>query len=567
MVIGAINGQFAPVFDKLTKLQLKNSFALAIVVGDVFADPSVASKDNDSALAALLEGKFNVPLPTYFTFGQHSLPQSVVDRLEASDGEVCTNLYFLGKRSTTKTPEGIKIVALGGSLDFDVAAGLSKDRYLPFHTEGDAKALHGANTADILITSYWPAAVRTGSKVVLADNNQDPPTEQCISNLCATLKPRYHFSHSASVFYEREPFFHPAADSSDPAKPITRFISLSSFGNQSGAKSLYAFTLDPKASPPATIPPNATASPFTSINKKRPLPDQQTTHSHFRFSDSGDQSQRQHNSKRTRTRPPPPTPRECFFCLSNPSLATHLIVSIGSECYLTTAKGPLPTRATYASLESNPFPFHILIIPLSHAPTIRAIDDPTTRTSTFTEMARYRKALQTMVSSLSNDELGAVTWEVSREKGVHVHWQFLPVSGNMVKKGLVEAAFRVEAENEKYPTLENVDHKDGADDIEGDYFRVWIWRPATSEDGSEEAQDSTRPQSVGKEMTLILPLSYSFRFDMQFGRRVMAKLLGLEGRADWKACGQSETEEKEDAEGFKKTFGEGGWDFSLNEED
>lgn len=57
------------------------------------------------------------------------------------------------------------------------------------------------------------------------------------------------------------------------------------------------------------------------------------------------------------------------------------------------------------------------------------------------------------------------------------------------------------------------------------------------------------------------------RFDLQFGRCVneaaccadrlrivLANLLGLNKRIDWKACSQTEAEEKADAQAFKKAF-------------
>lgn len=137
---------------------------------------------------------------------------------------------------------------------------------------------------------------------------------------------------------------------------------------------------------------------------------------------------------------------------------------------------------------------------------------------------------------------------------------------DLVAKGLVEAAFKVEAENEKYPLFQKKDIGDGAAE-NGDYFRVWIWRPRrTDPEKSTEihGDDSSEGTGVkGGETSLILPLSASFRFDLQFGRRVMAKLLRLENRANWRDCGQSEAEEMTDAEAFKKAFKE--FDFSLEE--
>ena len=116
----------------------------------------------------------------------------------------------------------------------------------------------------------------------------------------------------------------------------------------------------------------------------------------------------------------------------------------------------------------------------------------------------------------------------------------------------MEAAFKVEAENEKYPVFEAKDIGNGT--IQGgDYFRARIW-------SSEDA--TTKGERIW-ERQLVLPLSADFRFDLQFGRRVMAKLLGLEKRLQWRDCLQSDEEEKKDAESFKEAFKR--FDFSLED--
>ncbi|KAI4130191.1 MAG: hypothetical protein LQ347_003476 [Umbilicaria vellea] len=560
IVLGAVGGRIGPVFEKLSKLHAKNSFSLAIIAGELFADPLDTSSEGDEIVSALLDGKIIVPLPTYFTVGKKPIPERIVQHLEASGGEVCPNLYFLGKRSTIKTSEGIRIVALGGAVNSGITAGLSKDKYLPFHTEGDAKSLRGANTADILITSYWPSSIRLGSKAPFPDDVDEPPSEQCVADLCTALQPRYHFSTSDQIFYEREPFFHlPTEDRPEP-KSITRFISLASFENPSKQKWLYAFSLDPNAAPPLTLPVGATASPLMQNSRKRQrLPNQEQSYSRFSQTDG-------HHRASKRARQPPPTPAECFFCLSNPNLATHLITSIANDTYLTTAKGPLSKATTFPSLGC---PAHILIIPLTHSPTLDSITDMSSRTATYNEMQRYRKALHSMLVTRSKQELGAVTWEVSRAGGIHIHWQFMPVPTDLITRGLVEAAFKVEAENAKYPSFKAKEIADGADEKE-DYFRVWIWKPGESvNNGADGNSGHSRPEATGsgeapgREKSLVLPLSSDFRFDLQFGRRVMAKLLQLEDRLNWKDCLQSEAEEIADAGAFKTAFKE--FDFSLEE--
>lgn len=555
---GAVTGRLSEVFEKISRLHTKTSFSLAIILGDLFADPTKTSPEDETSLTALMNGEINIALPTYFTLGKFTLPQKIVDKLENSDGdEICPNLYFLGKRSTTKTSERLRIVTLGGSLDPQVTAGLSKDKYLPFHTEGDAKALHGANTTDILVTSHWPASVRSRSSIKLPEGAEEPPLEQCVADLCSALKPRYHFSTSDHFFFEREPFFHLSEDDQPDTSFITRFISLAAYNNPQKQKWLYAFTIDPNAAPPTTMAPGTTATPFNPSKKRQRLPDQE--HSYSRFNNSTSHSDRHYRPHKRAKRGPPPGPGECFFCLSNPNLTTHLITSIANDTYLTTAKGPLSTSTTYPSL---PFPCHILIIPLSHSPTLHSISPSETKISTYKEMTHYRHALHSLLSSTSKGALGAVTWEVSRADGIHVHWQFLPVPVEMVKKGLVEAAFKVEAENEKYPTFKSKEIGDGTGE-QGDYFRVWIWRPSGGVDATLDGEGEGEGEDKGEEKELVLPLSEGFRFDLQFGRRVMAKLLGLEGRMNWRDCGQSDEEEKRDAEGFKEAFKR--FDFSLEE--
>lgn len=143
----------------------------------------------------------------------------------------------------------------------------------------------------------------------------------------------------------------------------------------------------------------------------------------------------------------------------------------------------------------------------------------------------------------------------------------MPVPADLAKKGLVEAAFKVEAENEKYPTsFRAKDVGDGVVEKGADFFRVWVWVPKAEEvvDGqSPHAEDAAAEddegQEKGEQKCLVLPINADFRFDLQFGRRVMAKLLGLEGRLSWRDCGQSDEEEGKEAEAFKEAFKRFDW--------
>lgn len=212
-----------------------------------------------------------------------------------------------------------------------------------------------------------------------------------------------------------------------------------------------------------------------------------------------------------------PLAESCFFCLSYPQLEKHLIVSIGNESYLTIAKGALTSPAS-----TLPFSSHILIIPLTHSPTISGITDEDSRASTLEEMTSYRLSIERMLAEKS---YGAVTFEVSRASGVHSHWQLIPVPAPMLSS--VQAAFEEQAAADKLLPFQN-------EDPPGDYFKLWI------------SGDEAPPP-------LSLPLEQGRYFDLQFGRRVLAGLLGSTS-AHWKDCVKSVEEETRDAAAFRAAF-------------
>lgn len=544
VIVGDVNGQIAGLFSKLSALHAKQNFAFAIIAGNLFSDSAAASSDEDGGVKKLISGEIEVPLPTYFSLGTRNLPVSVIDKLENNDGELCPNLYLLGRKVSVKTAEGFRIIAVGGKQSQSDDESMSK--FESFYSEADIQALVKENSnVDLLITSEWPAAVRDGARASYDRAEEPPQGVQSIADLCAATKPRYHFSASSS-FYEREPFFHHG----ESPRSVTRFISLAPFGNKAKQKWIYAFSLEPSSDPPQALPEGCTASPFTGT-KKRKLESQDQSYSNFRYSNGnsgGDQSYFHYRKgKRHRMNQPPPTPGQCFFCLSNAACETHMIGSIGTDCYVAIAKGPLSTKETFADLG---FPGHMLLIPLQHAPTVSLIPDKGTQRSTMIELQKYRDALHKMLAVKSKDDsgrskLGAVTWEISRAGGVHLHWQFLPVPVEMVQNGLVEEAFKVQAENLKYPRVETETSKIVEIEEAGDYMKVMIWSEVLKKD-------------------LIVPIDQTYKFDLQFGRKVLAMLLGLMNRMDWRACAQTEAEETADANVFKEAFKE--FDFSLEDD-
>ena len=451
------------------------------------------------------------------------------------------------------------IVTLGGVLD-SAAEGLSGDTHTATHTIEDTRSLmKDIGATDILLTSIWPAGIWNGSRVPL-DPSVEPetiPSSQELASLCTALKPLYVLSPSSdNYFFERTPFTSKSPTNSHRLSRVTRFLSLAPFNNVAKAKSLYAFQLPAsQLSIEATTPCPFPCSGF--VQNKRGCPDGDN----IRFSNHGDYWRPENRRGPKRHRRGPPGPQECFFCLGNLTIADHMLVSVGKATYLATAKGPLPNSSTFAA-HGLKTPAHILIVPLEHGNSVVTMKDDWRMV--LEEMTRFRKALQSMIGYQSKQRLGSVTWEISLSKSVHVHWQFLPVNASKILAGLVEAAFKAEAKQSKImcPLVEAEPHLADAANPFGvprDFFRIWLRADLDEDDNGEQGG-----KIVAKTLVMDLTNDQERRFDFQYPRRVMCKLMEMPERYSWKACEQSKEEEAKDVEDFKEMFSQ--WDFTLRDD-
>ena len=586
LVVGAIQGHLAKAFQKISKLHAKTDFAFVLVAGDLFG------QEADDEIQAILSGSVSVPIPTYFTVGDHAIPQAVQEKLESA-GEVCTNLFYLGRKGTLTTTEGIKIVFLGGrQVQNEESLTQSIGTYDPLFLDNEARVLQGANNAHIILTNQWPARIENGSSVSLPESDDLNTSSIAVANLCATLKPRYHFSSSPSASWKREPFAWPMEYSENASAQVTRFESLSSIALKT-SEWISAFALD--LSKPPTTEGAQRAAPFTVTTphskRKREALDTNPYPNH-RYDHSTTNSHRGRGSKR-----PKFDPNDCFMCLGKPQFSSDMVISIADESFLTSLRGPLPTSTTFPQLTSTG---NLMIIPMYHAADEsahgrRAQSDLQTE---FAEMTRYRHALQHMLLAKAGGELGAVCWEVNRTGIRHFHWQWIACPQGLIGKGLVEAAFKVAAEKNDYANFNLSDPDKLLPDRQSDFFRVWIWSatpasptspavtsdtahangnsnghvspkpptnaasPITLADALSSGHDpnSSTPQGTS-ETSMFFPLPPDQRFNIQFGRTVISSLLKLEHRADWRSVPAEEGAEAKDAEAWKEDFRE--WDFAM----
>ncbi|KAF7295541.1 Nuclear protein [Mycena indigotica] len=222
-------------------------------------------------------------------------------------------------------------------------------------------------------------------------------------------------------------------------------------------------------------------------------------------------------------------PDECWFCLSNPNLAKHLIVAIGAECYVTLPKGQIPPTQSAADSTLVPGGGHVLIVPITHYPTFSTIPGDLAGPINE-ETEKHKTALRAMYAKYG---AAMVAFEVGRlsAKGGHAHVQAVPIP--LALKGQVENAFRSEGR------MSGVDFEEDADAAleacaggRGSYFRVDL--------------------PDGKKLVHLIK-DYG-PFNLQFGRAVLTTLLGKREREDWKACVLPDDEERADAQAFKAAF-------------
>ncbi|KAG0319317.1 hypothetical protein BGZ99_005160 [Dissophora globulifera] len=255
---------------------------------------------------------------------------------------------------------------------------------------------------------------------------------------------------------------------------------------------------------------------------------------------------------------PPPPP--CWFCLSNPEVDKNLIVSIGTEMYLTMAKGQLPETGAATSLV--PGGGHLLLITINHYSSLRTVD-AAARKDLENELSKYKDGLRKMFASKG---AAMVTWELSQGGRLqHAHLQILAVPQNKVDA--IEAQFREDVASfflASFPPRHGEDKEHAAappaaQDSQAPNTTA-AWQDHVPSASSSTSNDGYLKIELPNKM-LVCPIPDRQRVDAQFGRSVLAKALGMPERANWRSCVKTSDEERKDTQAFKLAFKN--FDFTL----
>ncbi|CAH6718406.1 CWF19-like protein Drn1p [[Candida] jaroonii] len=356
---------------------------------------------------------------------------------------------------------------------------LSSGVTICFMGDGSEEIDVGKHQVDILVANDLPMIYSTTGNLN-------------IDKMIKKTTPRYVFVRGE--FKEYEPF---EWDSGI----VTRMISLAEEGQ---GKWFYAFNISSKSS--EIDRRSLVMNPFT---KKRQL-------------DSDLELEKVEKKKAKVV-----TPDQCFFCLSNPNVETHMIVEINKLTYLTIAKGPL-TRYN----KIIPFAGHGILIPVEHKPFI-SVDEPV-----YEELTNYELKLFEKFKS-KYPEFVPIFFEINLKSNIHYHKQFLPINERFLSSNAFEKCLneRSTLNNEKY----NKNHKlkfnkvldlDTLKDQQFIMFRVY---------------ESKVPTIY---VCIIDDVDKSI--DLQFPRRVLTDILQTPKRLYWDKCKQGKHQEMRECEEFKK---------------
>lgn len=405
MVCGDVRGNFKLLFNRIETINKKSGpFELLLCVGDFFAD-------NNDELQAYLTGNkqgkfplntisiwfciyenssFTVTVPTYI-LGPTG-PNSCDHYSTLNDGELCSNLTYLGKRGLYTISSGIKIAYVSG-----VESASEKSDWT-FDKE-DVKAVRNSCLAsrtsagefrgvDILITSQWPQGIYEKEK----------NTSKLISWLATEIKPRYHFCGLNGVYHEPAPYRN-SANNNTQLELASRFVALANIGNAEKSKYIYALSIvsvdKMRITELLQKTTNETSCPYEQLDlMKDTVAQSQENSSQFFYDTNSFNQNDQHGHQRKRKgfgyqgqdqkRERRVFDQEkCWFCLSSSSVEKHLVITIGEHFYLALAKGPINEG-------------HILILSVTHIQSASLLAE-----ESWTELDKFKDSLRIYFKSMN----------------------------------------------------------------------------------------------------------------------------------------------------------------------
>lgn len=234
--------------------------------------------------------------------------------------------------------------------------------------------------------------------------------------------------------------------------------------------------------------------------------------------------------------------KDCWFCLASASCEMHLVTGVYNTCYAAMPKGPV-------------HPGHVLLVPVQHS-SQGAWKDP----AVAQEMQGLKEKLRRHALSAYDADLFVFERAIQTRGGYHTHVQCIPVKrqlGISLQSTMLAQARKVGIELREINSdvgieslLSNSSNDDEDDDCSG-YFYAEV-PIATGTDYRRflyqtSKQKSSLPLTSGHaKKTTSVPL--------QFGREILAAVLGQPELAHWKSCLLEHDQEAAMATAFLESF-------------
>lgn len=499
---------------------------MLVCVGD-FLGPDDSA---ESVLAPYRSGDKVVPLRTYVLAGCID-PLNPLLAEVGPGGELAPDIVYLGISGTADLA-GLRVAFISGGSD---------GSEVPPDAVSSLRACSieaGFDGVDLLLSCAWPKGFfrqmdETSLPADLLPDRDLPEVGlDSLADLAVALRPRYHFCGGEGQFWHRPPYRLPNSTH------VCRMVGLSRVQEDKKQVWLKAFGLVPAGAMRGAAP----APPGDTTDCPYPHAAALDTRSECNDFKLG-RCQRGDKCKYKHVEGEPSAKRQkadlvkdsrgwvaqsCWFCVSSPQFESHLVTSIGSGIYLTLAKGPL-------------VPNHALVIPISHTPcSLMLSTEEASEVQLYVDALRACFAARGRALLLFERFLGSTS---SRAQFEHMHLQALPLEPEHASR--VGNAFRAQGA------------KSG---IEFESLP-----PGTPlKDHLEHGEAFFAAELPSGEKLLHRLARNPRRHPLQFGREVVASLIGAPERADWKLCmprpipgGGTQAElEEELASTFKDIFRE-----------
>ena len=494
LVAGDVCGELERLYSRVSAVNSKHGpFSMLLCVGDFLGEAGAAALAPYALCAP--------PLRTYVLSAAAELPMPL--REAGEGGEIAKDIFFLGEAGTTELA-GLRVAFMSGGADGEE---LPADRLAALRACAEEEGFEGV---DLLLSCAWPRGFYRNIDEaslpadLLPDKDLRDVGLDSLAELAVALRPRYHFCGGEGQFWQRPPYRLPTTPH------VCRLVGLSRVQENKKQVWLKAFSLVPSSALGAAVPVPPADTTDCPYPQAAALDSRKECHD-FKVGrcQRGDRCKYKHvegepASKRQRIAHAKDSrdwiSQSCWFCVSSPQFESHLVASIGSSMYLTLAKGPL-------------VPNHCLIVPVSHTPCSIMLSPEEEG-----ELHTYIRALRDCFSShglallLFERFMGSSS---GRSQFEHMHLQVMALQPQHAAR--VGEAFRSHGakcgiEFESIPPGIPLRHR------------------------LQQVEPFFVAELPSGEKLLHRLLSNPRRHPLQFGREVVAHLIGSPELADWKLC-------------------------------